>query len=78
MFFFSIDSRVVAYSLLGAALLALFKRYFRRNKTLILPPGPPGLPFIGNAHLIPKEYAYLTFNAWRKQYGIFIYRAFYP
>ncbi|GJE87399.1 cytochrome P450 [Phanerochaete sordida] len=34
-----------------------------------LPPGPPGLPFLGNALQLPSKDAYKTFTKWGKQYG---------
>ena len=58
------------YPLFGAGVLLLLYSVFRNKKTQSLPPGPPSLPIIGNAHLIPKEKSYLAFSSWSKQYGI--------
>ncbi|GJE93712.1 cytochrome P450 [Phanerochaete sordida] len=33
------------------------------------PPGPPGLPFVGNAYQIPHDRQWLKFDEWTKQYG---------
>ncbi|OJJ97582.1 hypothetical protein ASPACDRAFT_45673 [Aspergillus aculeatus ATCC 16872] len=41
--------------------------YGHRNQDM--PSGPPTLPFIGNAHLIPKSYTHIQFTAWARQYG---------
>ena len=50
-------------------LIAAFRwLYVRRNSTP-LPPGPKGLPFIGNALQIPHSFQYLKFQEWVKQYG---------
>lgn len=42
-----------------------------RASTKRLPPGPPGLPFIGNALQIYKD-AWITFTQWQKKYGSFL------
>ncbi|KIK51147.1 hypothetical protein GYMLUDRAFT_252319 [Collybiopsis luxurians FD-317 M1] len=38
-----------------------------------LPPGPPGLPIIGNLLQLPKSRHWLLFNEWTKQYGPIFY-----
>ncbi|PCH42014.1 cytochrome P450 [Wolfiporia cocos MD-104 SS10] len=38
-----------------------------------LPPGPPGLPIIGNTLQLPREQAWLTYAAWAKVYGDIIH-----
>jgi cytochrome P450 len=39
----------------------------RREKNL--PPGPPTIPVLGNAHLIPLKGLHLKFKEWADQYG---------
>ena len=34
-----------------------------------LPPGPTADPIIGHARLIPIDYQWKTFDAWKKKYG---------
>ena len=34
-----------------------------------LPPSPPSDPIIGNARVMPLEYAWKTFASWSKTYG---------
>ncbi|EIN06276.1 cytochrome P450 [Punctularia strigosozonata HHB-11173 SS5] len=34
-----------------------------------LPPGPPTVPILGNAHIFPKAYAHYQFTEWARIYG---------
>lgn len=51
----------------------LLKNYYderRANpRNLPLPPGPKPRPIIGNALDMPREYEWLTYSDWAKQYG---------
>jgi len=54
----------------GVALLALvYSLWRRRTPGLPLPPGPRGLPVLGNALQIPKERPWLVYAEWAKTYG---------
>jgi hypothetical protein len=51
--------------------VSAFTLYFynSRRSTLPLPPGPPPKFFTGNAHQLPKQGHWWTFNAWAESYG---------
>lgn len=49
--------------------LSLYLRRRRTSKGLPLPPGPKGLPFIGNVLDFPKEFAWKRFVEWGSRYG---------
>ncbi|KAH9830993.1 cytochrome P450, partial [Rhodofomes roseus] len=50
-----------------AALVAC--RFIRRAGRLPLPPGPRGLPLLGNALQIPTDRSWLVFAEWARTYG---------
>ncbi|KAH6644190.1 putative cytochrome P450 oxidoreductase [Boeremia exigua] len=54
-----------------AVLLCLLIRnaFVYGHRTAHMPNGPPTLPFIGNAHLIPGAYTHIRFTEWSKKYG---------
>ncbi|KAI0736491.1 cytochrome P450 [Fomitopsis betulina] len=43
--------------------------YVRDARRLPIPPGPRGLPVLGNALQIPREQSWLQFTEWAKRYG---------
>jgi hypothetical protein len=56
-------------AILTFILLAIWER--RRISKLPYPPGPKGLPLIGNVLDIPTSREWLTYAQWSRQYGIF-------
>ena len=50
--------------------VVLFLHVVRRSRrTLPFPPGPKGLPIVGNALDMPCKNPWLTYGRWGKQYG---------
>ena len=45
-------------------------RGYRRRRGLPYPPGPPGLPLIGNFFDIPTTFPWLAFTEYSKKYGM--------
>lgn len=42
---------------------------FHRRTQRRLPPGPPGLPLLGNILDVPGTYEWFTYHAWGRKYG---------
>ncbi|KAF7360790.1 Cytochrome P450 [Mycena venus] len=59
----------VTGSIIAAATLGLCYRLYKRWTALPLPPGPKGLPLIGNVLDMPKSHAWKTFAQWGDIYG---------
>ena len=48
----------------------LMRAFLRSNRKLSLPPGPKGLPLVGNILDMPSEKEWLTFTRWGELYGM--------
>lgn len=46
-------------------------RSLKAPKGLPLPPGPPGLPIIGNVLDLPKNQEWVQYRNWGRKYGVF-------
>ena len=60
------------------AAYGLTKIQRRKHGHGALPPGPPGLPFLGNALQIPLAHSWLAFTEWAQQYGASPPRCAFP
>jgi hypothetical protein len=69
-------------TILDAFLLVVFvyllKRFLTRSPQRRSLPGPKGLPVIGNALDLPKEYEWETFSRWGKEFGACVCDACLP
>lgn len=63
---------VGAFPSLCAAIALVFavQQLFWRIRRRLYPPGPPGIPLIGNLHQIPVEHQHLKFMKWGRTYGM--------
>lgn len=52
------------------ALVVLFIYFWGRNSKLPYPPGPKGLPLIGNIHDVPTSYEWLVYVKWSYEFGM--------
>jgi hypothetical protein len=63
-----------ALYLLGIPLLPLSLYFlasgFNKRKQLPYPPGPKGVPVIGNLLQMPKRYEHQVYREWCKEYGM--------
>jgi hypothetical protein len=62
---------VVTYVDVGFAALGVYflKRLLAPREPAPFPPGPKGLPLVGNAADMPAEHEWKTFSSWADQYG---------
>ncbi|KAI0295664.1 cytochrome P450 [Multifurca ochricompacta] len=66
----SFSSRARAWTLVISFCLVIFLHtFYRRRHTLPLPPGPKGLPIIGNALDMPSKNQWLTYRQWGEKYN---------
>lgn len=55
--------------LAGTVAISLLLLYLSRRPRYRLPPGPKGLPGVGNLYNAPKVFEWLVYQDWARQYG---------
>ncbi|KAI0034413.1 cytochrome P450 [Vararia minispora EC-137] len=60
---------VLDVAFVGLALWLVKQTLSRKRSSLPLPPGPPGLPVVGNVADIPTTQPYKTYIEWGQKYG---------
>lgn len=58
------------YAVVAALFTVLVIRLQRRSPKLPYPPGPKGLPLIGNIRDIPSRQEWLTYAKWSRDFGM--------
>ncbi|KIO29658.1 glycoside hydrolase family 51 protein [Tulasnella calospora MUT 4182] len=66
---FSFSSTTISSTASGLILLYFLRKCWSSKPRPPLPPGPKGLPFIGNLLDFPRKQFVLTFLQWGEQYG---------
>lgn len=63
---------LLPFAIIVSAVVLLFvgKTVFSSLRTLPLPPGPKGLPLVGNVFDVPHTVAWKAFQAWGAKWGI--------
>ncbi|KAE9402144.1 cytochrome P450 [Gymnopus androsaceus JB14] len=56
-------------TIIAAMIIVYAIRQYSIHRSTLLPPGPAGLPIVGNLNDMPKEREWLTYSRWYKQYG---------
>jgi hypothetical protein len=59
---------LVAVGVASAVFLVIYG--FRKKRSLPLPPGPKGLPLIGNIFDFPKSHEWEMYAKWSKEFGL--------
>jgi len=60
---------LLTFLLAGGIIWTVTKLLSIGKREQYLPPGPPTIPILGNALMVPAKFAQLKFTEWARQYG---------
>ena len=63
------DITNILFAILGITLGLYLAHRLRVRRSLPLPPGPKGVPFLGNLYNMPTVKPWLTYKEWARSYG---------
>lgn len=55
----------------------IYSRWINPQPSLQVPPGPTGIPVLGNVHQVLSEHQEYTFADWGRKYGDVVYARFF-
>lgn len=64
-----VSSTLWAVLIFTASFLLYWTRYGRKSTRYRPPPGPPGLPFVGNVFDVPSMPTWVTYKRWSETFG---------
>lgn len=67
---FQPHSQVIMYLFIGLPTLWLVLRAFGDTRRRSLPPGPRGIPILGNVFQLTGD-VFLTFHKWKRKFGAY-------
>ena len=67
--FLGMITYLVLSLVVSALILGILEKCTRRINAVHYPPGPKGLPLIGNILDMPQSHEWLTYSKWAQQWG---------
>ncbi|KAH7925365.1 cytochrome P450 [Leucogyrophana mollusca] len=70
---FAETSTIALFCILGVTIISVVRKRGRNALPLLLPPGPPPLPVLGNALDVKPDEPWISYTEWGATYGDLIY-----